>query len=178
MCLAEVPAQVTALRRPIELIAAAYTLGPYGGPVGALVRLGKYRPAESLLGLIGRTLAETLPPFPVDYVVATPTPLWRRLRRGFNPAELLAAPLAQRLDRPLIDALSKSNHTAQALLTRQNRSAVQGHVHQKRPVTGHILLVDDVVTTGSTAQACARVLLEGGAASVTLLTAASAVRGP
>lgn len=106
-----------------------------------------------------------------------PVPLHRnRLReRGFNQAEMLCRLVQRRRpDLALINALERYGKTRrQSSLQKGDRfQNVHGKFRALTRVDGKkILLVDDVRTTGATAQECARMLKEAGAASVSLLTA-------
>ena len=107
--------------------------------------------------------------------LATPVPLapWRRLVRGFNQAERLAAALAARLALPCCEALARRElaPAPQARLGgRARRQLGSGRMLVRRPdrVRGlRVLLVDDVATTGATLVAAAGALRHAGAASVT-----------
>lgn len=114
--------------------------------------------------------------------VIVPVPLHRaRLRRRrYNQAALLAGHLARRSGRPtVLDALQRARGTA-ALggKTATERSAELAGAFQVKPTrTGalrgrHVLLIDDVITSGATGNACAAVLLEAGATRVDMLAAA------
>jgi len=101
----------------------------------------------------------------------------RRWKRGFNQSEILARLVAKDRRLPMIDAVRRVRATAvQAGLTNSNRRKnVAGafRVSRKSRIAGkHVLLIDDVMTTGSTGAACASVLKRAGARSVTLLTLA------
>ncbi len=113
----------------------------------------------------------------------TPLPLdWRRRwARGFNQSELLAREVARRWGAPLARPVRRTRATApQAGLTRAERRVnVGGAFAVRRPeaVRGlRVLLIDDVLTTGATASACAGALKRAGARSVTILTLARADR--
>jgi len=148
--------------------------------VGALLRRHKYGLDQSL----GRALAEYLDAAPaIDleaYDVVIPVPLHRsRLRwRGFNQAALLGAALARRLNCSLdVATLERVRSTApqtardRAQRTRNVRDAFA--VRRPARVTGQrVLLVDDVMTTGATADECARVLRAAGARRIDVLTLA------
>jgi ComF family protein len=112
--------------------------------------------------------------------VVTWIPLSRRRRthRGFDQAELLGrAFAAERGVRavPLLHRVRDSGPQAKRG-GEARRSALRGVFALARPAPERVLLFDDVLTTGSTAAACANVLLRGGATEVMLLTAARAVR--
>ncbi|MGZ4108588.1 MAG: double zinc ribbon domain-containing protein [Actinomycetota bacterium] len=117
--------------------------------------------------------------FAADHVV-TWIPLSRRRRRhrGFDQAELLARAFAAERGIgavPLLQRVRDSGPQAKRG-GEARRSALRGAFALARPAPERVLLVDDVLTTGSTAAACANVLLRGGAREVMLLTAARSVR--
>lgn len=106
--------------------------------------------------------------------VITPVPLhWRKLRdRGFNQAAMLGKALAVELGKRYIGNVLTRPRPAQAQvkLSRQERmNNIRGVFAMRKPagIQGkHILLIDDVFTTGATLNECSRILLAGGAAEV------------
>lgn len=176
-CELQVPSLPRALEAP-EPLAAAFALGPYAGPLGAMVRRGKYRPdpgAVEELGLrMGLAARRRLPR--VDAVVHVPVPPLRRMRRGFDQGELLARAVARSLGLPHLDLLRRVRASEQAGRERGERLlAARGafQAREGREVPAHLLLVDDVFTTGATAAACADELIGAGARSVVLFAAAA-----
>ncbi|MDO8527511.1 MAG: ComF family protein [Deltaproteobacteria bacterium] len=114
-----------------------------------------------------------------DAIVPVPLHWWRQVRRGFNPSHLLAHQLAQKTGRPLWHCLKKKKSTPpQAKLSSEERLKNMKDVFTPRLKMktqikkSRLLLVDDVLTTGSTANECARVLMKMGAAQVDVLTLA------
>ena len=108
-----------------------------------------------------------------------PVPLHpRKLReRQFNQAAVLAEHLSEFTGIPVVECLSRARYTGtQTRLTRKGRRQNLRNAFsllKNADVTGmDLLLVDDVLTTGSTLDACASILLEGGARSVRALTVA------
>jgi len=106
----------------------------------------------------------------VDAFTFVPSTRWSLIKRGFNPAELIARELGRALDIPVIPKLAtRSNSSEQKELNRQQRiNNVSHHFHPTRKKLNgeHIILVDDVMTTGSTAHSMALLLKQSGAAKV------------
>ncbi|MBI5137816.1 MAG: ComF family protein [Nitrospirae bacterium] len=162
------------IKRP-PAFAAARVLGPYDGPLGAALRLLKYHGRTGLAPALAARLDPSALPAPflgVDLVA--PVPLHpRRLReRGFNQAGRLARAVAARLGVAVADDLLARHGaaTSQVGLSRARRlENVRGVFRVPRPqrVAGRtVLLVDDVMTTGATAHACAAALVRAGARRV------------
>ncbi|MGA2183693.1 MAG: ComF family protein [Bryobacteraceae bacterium] len=157
---------------------AAYTFGAFEAELRELIHVFKYGRVKTLARPLGRFLAIALPRAErFDVVVPMPLHWMRRWTRGFNQSELLAREIARRASVPVRNLVRRAKATTpQAGLTNAKRRAnVSGAFRVRRPerVRGlRILLVDDVMTTGATASACARTLKQAGAARVTLLTVA------
>lgn len=152
----------------------------YNGPVAGVVHNLKYRGVRELAGPMGRHMVQALAAIrPVDADCVVPVPMHRRrlARRGFNHAELLAGQAADRLGLPMLEALERTRNTPQQarLDDALRRENIKGAFALRADVRDRqILLVDDVCTTGATANACAQALLEGGAKAVYLLCYARA----
>jgi ComF family protein len=169
-------------RSDLQGFDAAYSFGSYDGVLRELIHLFKYGRIRTL----GRPLAgHLISAFPRDerFDVIVPMPLhWlRRWQRGFNQSALLAKEIARRCGIPVIRAARRRRSTApQAGLSNARRRVnVAGAFAPTRrgSVRGlRVLLVDDVMTTGATASACARALKNAGARYVAVLTLARADR--
>ena len=97
--------------------------------------------------------------------------------RGFNPAEELARPLARFIRRPARRLLIKRRETRDSagLSREQRRANLYEAFAASGAVRGHVILVDDILTTGATAGECAAVLKGAGARSVSVVTFARAL---
>ena len=155
-----------------------YAFGAHEGTLRKLIHIFKFEGVETLRGPLGALLAQALPrETSFDAVVPMPLHWRRRWQRGFNQSELLAREVARRWHVPVADVVRRKKATApQAGLTSsQRRKNVQGafEVKKGRRLKGmRLLLIDDVLTTGATASACARALKRAGASQVTLLALA------
>jgi ComF family protein len=156
----------------------AASFGFYEGSLRRLIHLFKYNGMRPLAKPLARFLERAIP---IDqaFDAVVPVPLhWRKQwQRGFNQAELLARYVARRRRVPLLAALKRKRSTAvqASLASAGRRRNVAGafEIRAKAAVAGKkILLVDDVMTTGATASACASVLKRAGAQSVSLVTLA------
>jgi ComF family protein len=159
---------------------AAASFGAYDGVLRELVLLFKSRGrdelAAPLTGLLLVAWRRAAWPRP-DAVVAVPMTRIRRLRRGYNQAELLAGSLARELDVPLEHALRRRGRGTQVGGARSDRLRLSAAAFPvRRPVAGQVVLVDDVLTTGATAAACTRALKRAGVRDVYILTIAKTPR--
>lgn len=157
----------------------ARAAGLYEGPLRHIIHALKYRGQASIARPLGALMRQAAGDW-LDDATVVPVPLhpWRSLRRGFNQADLLACTL----ERPVWRALRRHRlGRPQAGLHADERRANVADVYvlrrlRRRLIPPTVVLVDDVMTTGATADACARVLKEAGVQRVLVLTAARAVR--
>lgn len=151
----------------------------YEGEIRRLL-LGMKRGKRYLSVLFGREMVPLVASFPhIDALL--PVPVTERVlrRRGYNQAELLADYLSERSGIPCDSALlvkRREGKEQKGLSKSERRKNVRGiyTVSDRKSCRGkNFLLIDDVMTTGSTADELTRVLLAAGARRVYLLTAAS-----
>jgi len=147
-------------------------LGVYGGLLQTFVLRMKHLSGEPLALAAGKLLARRIRehdwPEPVDLVTAAPMHWTRRLTRGVNAAAILAEAVAVELSVPLALDLLRSSR----LVERQSTLTPSRRRHNLRgafavapafDVQGaHVLIVDDVLTTGATANALALALKRAG----------------
>jgi ComF family protein len=131
--------------------------------------------------LLRKTLLDAEAP-PPDYVTWAPLSRQRLRKRGYDQAGLLAQEAARLYGQRPLPLLKKVRHTKpQSSLTARQRqeNAKDAYAYcGSFPLLGaRVLLVDDVVTTGSTLDNCAKVLLAEGAAEVDCLALAGSVHG-
>jgi ComF family protein len=172
----------------------AVAVASYQGRMRDLIHALKYERLHPIARGLGRMLAETLLQFALELpseMLVVPVPLHRskNASRGFNQARLLAAETIASLRRrrppvqftlaPVTLMRLRATESQAGLTPRQRRLNVRGAFGVSTPasVAGrHILLIDDILTTGATARAASRALLQAGAASVWVATLARARR--
>jgi len=169
------------------VFARARAVARYDGPARKLAQRLKYNDRLDLAPAMGRWMARAGTEILSEADLITPVPLHRvRLwRRRFNQAAVLAGHVARHARLPcetgLIERIKATR--PQVGLTREERASnLQGAFRLTPEAAGlavgrRIVLIDDVLTTGATLNACARALLKAGAARVDALTFARVVSG-
>jgi ComF family protein len=159
-------------------VRAAYQ---YGGPAADAVMRLKYGQKPHIASHLSGVLVSLLDGVgEIDLVVPVPLHVRRLRRRGFNQSALLAAPVAASLGLPLETraVLRVRDTDAQAGQSRaarcENIKGAFSVVRPSRLAGNRVLLVDDVVTTGTTAREIASVMLRAGAESIVVLAFARA----
>ena len=170
------PDCLKAPKRPWSKAVAAMRME---GGAAELIYNFKYRSRPELARPIGEIAAEALSSAGLKIDALCPTPLhWTRLlTRGYNQAELLAEVISAKSNIPVINMLKRHKRTGQqAKLSKKQRfenlkgafSVPDSTLCEKRS----ILLIDDVMTTGSTLSAAADSVLAAGAKEIFVLIAA------
>jgi len=169
-----------------HFFAVARAVGVYDGALRHWIQLLKYADRVEIASGLGVLMGELALLDPVlqavEVVVPVPVSPERQRERGYNQAELLARPLADRLGLPVAaDALLRNaGGISQSLLTGDaRRRNAFGLYAMGRPagVAGRrVLLVDDILTTAATANEVSRLLLKAGALEVKVIVAAVGVQ--
>lgn len=160
----------------------AWTLFPYLPPLQDAICAFKYRGKFSLAKPLGTLMASALPPeLDVDLIVPVPLYAARLRGREFNQSLLLADQLSRHLKKPvstsyLIRVLPTAPQTTLRRQERLRNLRQAFAIRQPDLFAGRrILLVDDVFTTGTTLNECAKILLKSGAESVSAVTLARTI---
>lgn len=167
-----------------EELASARSACRLEAPADRVVHQLKYRGWPRLAGPMARFMARTRLPPPFDdarFVVPVPTTRQRLRERGYNQAELLATEYARQTGRQVVHALTRTRgNSTQTTLQPLARKANVATVFRVAPSSvqlrnASVVLVDDVLTTGATASACALALKGAGVRGTGLMTFARAL---
>jgi competence protein ComFC len=169
---------------PAELLHArtAFLMHP---PADRIVHQIKYRGWSALADTMSEAMARALSHdvgSMIDLITPVPTTAARQRERGYNQAELLARGVARALGRSCELLLERtSSKSTQTTLQPAARGANVAGAFRVRPdvcnhLQGkHVLIVDDVLTTGATVIECTATLIDAGARSTAVLTYARAM---
>lgn len=160
---------------------------PWGGTVAAVVRTGKLDGCHRVFPQLGRPVAAAIAvqgrDWPgIDMVCAVPADPRRRRRRGFDHAAMVARAVAGELAVPHVRVLRLAGRSVdRGAASRADPAAgvdrvwaATADIRATGRVAGHVVLVDDVVTTGTTVAAAATVLRTAGADRVSVAAVARA----
>ncbi|MCK5775195.1 MAG: ComF family protein [Bacteroidales bacterium] len=156
-------------RIPIEMISSLYFFNK-GNKVQNLIHLFKYKNRPDIGIYIGQRyggdLIESEKLADLDLIIPVPLHESKQRIRGYNQAEKFAVGLSLSMKIP-VDSTSFIRNTATETQTKKSKIERWENVKNKFSVTNedkiqgkHILLVDDVITTGATLEACAQILLQ------------------
>ena len=159
-----------------------YSLGLYEGALKKLISLFKYKAKPELTGVLSRLLIDFaqnhLDMKRFGLVIPVPLHTTRLREREFNQASLLAKPLAAKFGIAFSEEtlIRKRPTPSQSNLKKDQRQEnLKSAFEAVKPallLEKHVLLCDDVFTTGATARECTKALLSCGAKEVTVLTLA------
>jgi ComF family protein len=165
--------------------AFAFFLFRKGGKVQQLLHSLKYNNHPEIGTVLGEVYGQELfETYHQKFNVIVPVPLHpsRKRKRGYNQSEEFARGLSKSLQVPAYDSLIRATVTeTQTRKTKLKRWQNVSEVFQIREYDQikncHVLLVDDVITTGATIEACAQVLLAGGCSAISIGSIAYAEEG-
>lgn len=163
--------------------ASAHFYFQKGGRVQELMHKLKYKGQQDIgieLGkMIGRDL-QSSPFSQIDAIIPVPLHPIKKRKRGYNQSECIASGISETLNKP-VDTKSLQRKIANPTQTRKHRferwSNVEGIFALTNPealANKHILLIDDIITTGATLEACASTLLQAKNVKVSILAVAKA----
>jgi ComF family protein len=161
----------------------AYSVGVYEKALStSVLRLKRVPHLAGRLGELTTKRLDQIPVFNTSVVIPVPLSERRRRERGFNQASIVANVVARHIGVPMDEiSLIRKVHTPlhRAGMDRKARATTVKNafevVRPKLTVRQHVLLVDDVLTSGETVSMCAKVLKKNGAATVNVFTIARAL---
>ena len=152
------------------LISGVSVASYYDGPVKELILRLKFQRDRSATRVGAELISIRIDPLklPFDLVTSVPVSAARYRERGYNQSELIARAVAKKLDIPYRTLLGRSSGEHQLGKDRKTRiEQVRGVFYAYGPINrNRILIIDDVVTTGATLNACAGELKSAGARNV------------
>lgn len=144
-----------------------------------LVRAWKEDARRSLAPALAAIVADAVPRPQADVLAAVPADRHRSRQRGHAPSRRLATALGRVWELPVRDLLGRTRRVerqAGLSLSKRRRNVRGAFAATQAPVPRQVCLVDDVYTTGATANACAAALRAAGARRVEVICLARAVR--
>lgn len=179
-CATEIPQFIRPLRLESAYLKQAWCMAPYRSVLGSVIRHGKYGGHRSIFKDLGHRLAGAALDLPeIDAVVSVPLPSNRKRHRGFNQSTLLARTVSELLLIPQYEILFRIDKKEQAAKSQHERKQRLTGRFEVRPhfdpsaIPKKVVIVDDVITTGSTAESCALELLNVGVQEVYVLALVS-----
>lgn len=168
---------------PIEMVASFYFYNK-GNRVQNLIHQLKYKNQPEIGMYIGKRYGKALKKSSnfsdIDVIIPVPLHSSKKKKRGYNQAEMIAEGLSSSMDIPY-DVQSFIRREATETQTRKTKQERWENVKNKfkvedpdQIINKHILLVDDVITTGSTMEACAQVLLVEEGVRISMVSIAAA----
>jgi ComF family protein len=175
-------AQIFWGRVPLEYASAHFHFKK-GGRVQELLHKLKYKNQKNIGIEIGKMIGHDLESSPfnqVDLLIPVPLHISKKRKRGYNQSECIATGISEALKKP-VDTKTLQRKIANPTQTKKHRferwTNVEGIftlINPENIADKHILLIDDVITTGATLEACASTLLRARNVKVSILAVAKA----
>ncbi len=150
----------------------------YTGNVRRSVSIMKFYSRPSAHRYFARRIADEMGGFRPDFITYVPQNRKSLMQRGYNQTQLIAAELGRILKIPVRGTLIRKNegrHQVGLSASERKRNAKKLYLKGKRQLSGTWLIVDDVITTGATMDACCSLLLQMGCREVYAAAAAKTV---
>jgi ComF family protein len=169
-------------RLPLVLASALFRFSK-SGTIQHLLHQLKYKNHPEVGVVLGKLYGSKLKsslPFPVDLIIPVPLHPTRLRRRGYNQSGKFAEGLSAELSVPFTDDVMRRNvktstQTRKSKLMRwENVDHIFSVINPAAVKDQHVLLVDDVITTGATIEACGNALLESGCRALSIACIAEA----
>lgn len=158
---------------PLQIIDRVYPLYSYDRTAQELLAAWKIGGCFGLTGFFARRMAGKLAEFPDIPVVPVPPRPGKIRKKGWDQIDRLARKLEKSYGIPVCRCLNRSSGIQQKKLGRKEREInLRGSIGMKKgmSVTGTVIVLDDIMTTGATLESCAAALRESGAEHVYGLT--------
>ncbi len=172
----------TRCKQQTPYFAKLRSLGYYSGPLRDAIVSLKYHRNIGLGSFFAPALCVIIvkEKWNIDFITSIPLSANRKKERGYNQAEILARPIARRMNLPYSEKpVHRNKHTSsQVGLSVKERQLNMKDAFMADPQVvkdKSILLIDDVATTGATMDACAKALLDAGCRQVFGLTLAKTI---
>lgn len=156
-----------------------FAVGNYQEPLSSLIHVYKYKGVKEVGGVIARLIYHSTAVPEVEALTFVPLHPQRLAERGFNQSQLIAEELSNLMKIPCVDLLQRIRYTTTQASVKDRKERLT-HLHNcfalqpdvSKPLPASVLLIDDVTTTGTTLNECARVLKAAGVKTVVGLTIA------
>ena len=155
-----------------------------GAKAQKLIHSLKYNGKTDVGILLGNMIGERLNPSPhysdIDFIIPVPLHKHKLRSRGYNQSSLIASGIAEQMNLPanesiLTRSVSTESQTKKTRFSRYENMKAVFNIMKDDLISGkHILLVDNVITTGATLESCANTLLDHGALKVSIAAVAFA----
>lgn len=178
-CYADLPWSEPAVSSSPGIFECSIAMLRYKFPVDAAIKAMKFKRKLFYAPAFAEILCASGPLLPDDIDAVLPVPLhwWRQTRRGFNQAAELAKPVASMLSVPILRGVYRKYATPfqTGFGAAERAKNLRRAFSVRKPLDNiHVLIIDDVITTGATSGQLAKILLAHGVSKVSMLAVARA----